>query len=67
MTIFQKELRQSRLSLLVWSLLLASMLEPGGIAFGLSAFLRRNNYGLGIGIGAGAYCLNLFSDLVEEL
>ena len=41
-------------------------LEIAGIAFGVSAFLRRNNYGVGIGIGAIAYFLNIFANLLED-
>lgn len=42
-------------------------LELALISAGVSAFLRKNLFGLGIGIAAAAYFLNIMSNLIEEL
>ena len=41
-------------------------LELAGICFGLSAFLRRGGMGLGLGIAAMAYFLNLIANITEK-
>lgn len=40
--------------------------ELAGICFGISAFIRRGGAGLGIGIAAGMYFLNLVSNITRE-
>lgn len=40
-------------------------IELAGICFGLSAFLRRGGAGLGLGIAAGMYFLNLLANIAE--
>ena len=66
MALVQEEYEFDKLGLLFFSFYLAQ-LEVGCISFGISAFLRRNSFGLGIGIGALAYFLNIISNLIEEL
>lgn len=41
-------------------------LELAGICFGISAFLRRGSLGLGLGIAAMAYFLNLIANISEQ-
>lgn len=41
-------------------------LEVGAITFGISAFLRRGSLGVGLGLAACFYFLNLISNLVDE-
>ena len=41
-------------------------LEIGFICFGISAFLRKNNVGLGIGIAILLYFLNIFANISEK-
>ena len=41
-------------------------LELSGICFGISAFLRRGSLGLGLGIAAMAYFLNLIANISEQ-
>ena len=41
-------------------------LELAGICFGLSAFLRRSGMGLGLGIAAMAYFLNLIANISDK-
>ena len=41
-------------------------LELAGICFGVSAFLRRNSAGLGLGIAALMYALNLIANITES-
>ena len=40
--------------------------ELAGICFGLSAFLRRGSVGVGLGIAAGAYFLDLVGNIAEK-
>ncbi len=40
--------------------------ELAGICFGLSAFLRRGSLGLGLGLAAMLYCLNLVANISEN-
>ena len=61
-----EEIDEGRVALLFFSNYLMH-LELAGITFGLSAFLRRNGFAVGMGIGAGAYFLNILSNLMEEL
>jgi len=42
-------------------------LEIGSICFGISAFLKKNNVGLGIGIASLLYFLNMFINFSEKL
>lgn len=42
-------------------------LEIAGICFGISAFLRKNNIGLGIGISMILYFINLFANITEDV
>lgn len=41
-------------------------LEIGGVCFGLSAILRRGSLGVGLGIAAGAYFLDLVANIAEK-
>lgn len=41
-------------------------LELAGICFGISAFLRRGGLGLGLGIAAMAYFLNLIANISDQ-
>ncbi len=40
--------------------------ETAAVSFGLSAFLRRGGMGIGLGLAAGAYFLNIIANLTEE-
>lgn len=40
-------------------------LELGGICFGISAFMRKGSVGIGLGIAAGMYFLNLIANIAE--
>lgn len=42
-------------------------LEIAGICFGISAFLKKNNIGLGIGIAMILYFMNLFANISDEV
>ncbi|MFQ9515286.1 MAG: ABC transporter permease subunit [Eubacterium sp.] len=42
-------------------------LEIAGICFGISAFLRKNNIGLGIGIAMLLYFVNLFANITDKV
>lgn len=42
-------------------------LEIAGICFGISAFLKKSNIGLGIGIAMILYFVNLFANISEEV
>lgn len=42
-------------------------LQIFGICFGISAFLKKNNIGLGIGISMILYFVNLFANITEEV
>lgn len=42
-------------------------LQIFGICFGISAFLKKNNIGLGIGIAMLLYFVNLFANITEEV
>ena len=42
-------------------------LELAGICFGVSAFLRRNSAGLGLGIAALMYALNLIANITDSV
>ena len=55
----------SRLLLLHLAYFLLS-LETGALCFGISAFLRRNGYGIGLGLAAGFYFLNIIANLSEK-
>lgn len=55
----------SRLLLLHLAYLLLS-LETGAVCFGISAFGRRNGYGIGLGLAAGFYFLNIIANLSEK-
>ena len=52
-------------SLLLLSFLLLQ-LEIGGLTFGLSAFLRGNSPGIGLGLALLMYFMNLVSNLIEN-
>ncbi|MBR4194005.1 MAG: ABC transporter permease subunit [Oscillospiraceae bacterium] len=41
-------------------------LELAGICFGISAFLRKNSAGLGLGIAALLYAMNLIANITES-
>lgn len=41
-------------------------IELAGICFGLSALLRRGSLGVGLGIAAGAYFLDLIANITEK-
>lgn len=45
---------------------LALQLELAGFCFGLSAFLRRGSVGVGLGIAAGAYFLDIIANITEK-
>lgn len=45
---------------------LLMQLELGGICFGVSAFLRRGSTGIGLGLGAMMYFLNLIANITER-
>lgn len=40
--------------------------EMAGLCFGLSSFLRRGGMGLGLGLAAGMYVLNLIANMTES-
>lgn len=40
--------------------------ELAGVCFGLSAVLRRGYLAAGLGVAAGAYCLNLIANISEQ-
>lgn len=40
--------------------------ETAAVSFGLSAFLRRGGMGVGLGLAAGAYFLNIIANLTEK-
>lgn len=42
-------------------------LEISGICFGISAFLKKNNIGMGIGIAILLYFTNLFANISEDV
>ena len=42
-------------------------LQIYGMCFGISAFLKKNNIGLGIGIAMLLYFVNLFANITEEV
>lgn len=42
-------------------------LQIMGMCFGISAFLKKNNIGLGIGIAMVLYFVNLFANITEEV
>ena len=42
-------------------------LEIAGICFGISAFLKKNNIGLGIGIAVILYFVNIFANITEKV
>lgn len=46
---------------------LLMQVEVVGICFGLSAFLRRGSAGVGLGLAAGLYFMNLLANLSEDL
>ncbi len=41
-------------------------LELAGICFGISAFMRKGNTGIGLGIAAGMYFLNIAANITEK-
>lgn len=41
-------------------------LEIAALTFGISAFIRRGSLGIGIGIAAGFYFMNIISNLIDE-
>ena len=41
-------------------------LELAGICFGISAFIRKGSAGIGLGIAAGTYFLNLIANITES-
>ena len=41
-------------------------LELAGVCFGISAFLRRGSAGVGIGLGAMMYFLNLIANMTDH-
>lgn len=41
-------------------------LEVGAVCFGLSAFLRRGSFGIGLGLAAVLYFLNIIANLTEQ-
>ncbi len=45
---------------------LLMQLEVGGITFGISAFLQGGSLGIGLGLAAGFYFLNIIANLIEE-
>ena len=54
---------------MAWLLHLAYFLlclELAGICFGISAFLRKNSAGLGLGIAALLYATNLIANITES-
>lgn len=42
-------------------------LELAGICFGISAYVRRGTAGIGLGIAAAAYCLNLVANIAPNV
>lgn len=59
-TVFWKEL------LLYHFLTLLMQLEISGICFGVSAYLKRNGLGIGIGIAGLMYVLNIISNITPD-
>lgn len=41
--------------------------ELAGLCFGISAFLRRGSIGIGLGLAAMMYCLNLIANMTESM
>lgn len=60
-TIPWKELHLMHLAFLLMQL------ELMGICFGVSAFLRRGSVGVGLGLAAAAYFMNILANLSEDL
>lgn len=60
-----EEILWKELSLLHFSFFLVQ-LELAGICFGISAFLRRSGLGIGIGIAAIMYFLNIVANISES-
>ncbi|MGN0553093.1 MAG: ABC transporter permease subunit [Oscillospiraceae bacterium] len=52
--------------LLLHTAYLAMQLEFGGICFGISAFLSRSGMGIGLGITAVMYFLNIIANITEK-
>lgn len=42
-------------------------LELAGVCFGISAVLRRGEQGVGLGLAAGMYCVNLMANMTESV
>ena len=42
-------------------------IELAGICFGISSFLRRGSAGIGLGVAAGMYCLNLIANISDSV
>lgn len=41
-------------------------LETAALTFGISAFIKRGSLGIGIGLAAGFYFMNIISNLIDE-
>lgn len=52
--------------LLLHSAYLLLQMEIAGICFGISAFLRRGGFGVGLGLAAVLYFLNLIANIAES-
>lgn len=65
MAMIRETLPASTLALLFLAYFLMQV-ETAAITFGISAFLRRGGMGLGLGLAALFYFLNLISNLLEE-
>lgn len=65
MAMIRETLPASTLALLFLAYFLMQV-ETAAITFGISAFLRRGGMGMGLGLAALFYFLNLISNLLEE-
>lgn len=66
MTVIGEKIPWQELLLLHLAYLLLQV-ELAGICFGLSAFLRRGSLGVGLGLAALLYCLNLMANITEKV
>ena len=65
MAVIGEEIPWNEINLLHLSYYLLQI-ELSGICFGISAFLRRGSVGIGLGIAAITYVLNLISNITES-
>lgn len=61
-----EEIPWQEISLMHWAFFLLQ-LETAGICFGISAFLHRSSVGIGLGIAAMFYFLNIIANLSDSM